>query len=73
MEIMKQQFPFIKKLEEIMPLGMWIGLMHALVLASVFSFLGLIIFKPLAAVYGLAADKAMQLFWQKPKSDGKNN
>ncbi len=67
MEIMKQQFPFIKKLEEVMPLGMWIGLMHALVLASVFSFLGLIILKPLAAVYGLTADKTMPSFGKSQK------
>jgi len=59
MKIMKESLPLIETLEKIMPLGMWLGVMHALSMAGIFTMLGLIS-KPFAIIYGYIADAVIQ-------------
>jgi hypothetical protein len=60
MEMIKEYFPFIQLLESIMPLGIWLGLMHAIALAGLFSFAGFLFCKTTAVAYGLAADQTLK-------------
>jgi len=69
LEVMKQQFPFIKALEEYMPLGMWLGLLHALSLAGLFSLVTMFICKPMAVAYGLISEQMLAVFSQETFSE----
>jgi hypothetical protein len=60
-ESMREMLPVIKVLEKIMPLGIWIGLMLALAITGIFSFVAMLLSKTTAVAYALIVEKAISL------------
>ena len=60
-EIMRTQFPVLETVEKTVPLGIIVGIFHALAIAGIFSMLAMFLCKPTAAIYGVIADKALSV------------
>jgi len=58
-ESSREMIPAIKVLETILPLGIWLGLMHAIAIAGIFSFIATLLIKTTAIVYALIAKMAI--------------
>ncbi len=58
-KIIREQFPAIETIEKTVPLGVIMGLLHALAIAGIFSMLAMFLCKPTAAIYGIIAEKTL--------------
>ncbi len=65
-EIIRTQFPVLETVEKTVPLGIIMGLLHALAVAGIFSMLAMFLCKPTAAIYGMIAETALSAL-QPPK------
>ena len=70
--ILREQFPAIETVEKTVPLGIIMGLLHALAIAGIFSMLAMFLCKPTAVIYATIAEKSLSILQppepQKPQS-----
>ncbi len=60
-EIMRTQFPVLETVEKTVPLGIIMGLLHALAIAGIFSMLAMFLCKPTSVIYATITEKALSV------------
>ena len=59
--ILREQFPAIETVEKTVPLGIIMGLLHALAIAGIFSMVAMFLCKPTVVIYATITEKALSV------------